>query len=85
MSQEINMINEEDPMHAILLFYQKKPDIPYKHIEFEYMARDGEFHDINFTYKTHYNFANPVHSTIRRYRLYIDTRKATENDLRRLM
>ena len=85
MTEEVNTINSEDPMHEILLFYQKKPDIPYRHLAFEYLARDGEFHNIDFTYKTRYNFGNSIHPTMHTYRLFIDTRKSSQNDLRRLM
>lgn len=76
------IINQEnvEGIKGILTCYRTKPDIPYIHIECELLG-----HHIDFTYKSHHNFANAVHSTIRRYRLYIDTRKATENDLRRLL
>lgn len=81
---DLSIINENDSMHEILNFYRKKPDISYRHIECNYLATDGEHH-VDFTYKTHKNFGNSIHSTMHTYRLYIDTRKATENDLRRLL
>ena len=82
MSQDLNIINKENKegIKGILTCYRTKPDIPYMHIECEL---DG--HHINFTYKTHYNFSNSIHSTMHTYRLFIDTRKSSENDLRRLM
>ena len=82
MSQDLNIINKENKegIKGILTCYRTKPDIPYMHIECEL---DG--HHINFTYKTHYNFSNSIHSTMHSYTLYIGTRKSSENDLRRLM
>ena len=82
MNGKLNIINKEnlEGIKGILACYRAHPDIPYIHIECEL-----EGHHIDFTYKSHKNFGNAVHSTIRRYRLYIDTRKSTENDLRRLM
>ena len=82
MSQELNIIKNEnkEKVKEILVCYNLKPDIPYKHIECTV-----EGHHVDFTYKTHYNFSNSIHSTMHSYTLYIGTQKSTENDLRRLM
>lgn len=80
--ENLNIINKENKegVKGILTCYRTKPDIPYIHIECEL-----EGHHIDFTYKSRKNFGNSIHQDIRSYRLYIGTRKATENDLRRLL
>ena len=84
MNGELNISKEmkavKSDIQDIMACYRSKPNVQFKHVQCDYNG-----HHIDFTYKSHHNFANAVHSTIRRYRLYIDTRKATENDLRRLL
>ena len=79
---KLNIIKNEnkEKVKEILACYDLKPDIPYKHVECTV-----EGHHIDFTYKVHKNYANSIHTEIRRYKLYIGTRKSSENDLRRLL
>jgi len=67
----------KEAISQILVCYDLKPNIPFRHIECDM----GDKH-IEFIYKTYTNYGNSSMRIRHRYTLYIGTKRASEEDLK---